>query len=98
MTIKTFMPNTAADTAQLSAGTSSGRVALDKNSSVVRVLNAGPSLAYLQFGDSTVTASNAKMPIPSGSTELFTKGLNTHVAAIVDSGSAVLYFTPGEGI
>jgi hypothetical protein len=96
--IKTFSPNSAADTAQLSAGTTSARVALDVNSAVVRVLNAGPSLAYLQFGDGSVTSTNAKMPIPVGATELFTKGTLSHAAAIVDSGSAVLYFTPGEGI
>jgi hypothetical protein len=39
------------------------------------------------------------MPIPVGSTELFTKGSAPNVAAICDAGNtAVLFFTPGEGI
>lgn len=96
--IKTFAPNGAALTAQLVAGTASSRVAVDQYSTAVRVLNAGPSLAYIHFGDSAVTAANTRMPIPVGNTELFTKGIATHVAAICDSGEAVLYFTSGEGI
>lgn len=95
--IRTFAPN-GLNTAQLSASAASSRVALDATSSAVRVLNAGPNLAYIHFGNSTVTADNAKIPLPVGTTELFTKGNATHVAAIVDSGSAVLYFTSGEGI
>lgn len=97
MTIKTFAPN-GQNTAQLSAGVTSASVAIDPNSSVVRVLNAGPNLAYINFGKAGITADNAKMPLPVGATELFTKSNSTHVAAIVDSGSAVLYFTSGEGI
>lgn len=97
MTVKTFAPN-GENTAQLVAGVASARVALDPYASVVRVLNAGPNLAYIRFGDSTVTATNARMPIPSGSTELFTKATASHVAAITDTGTATLYFTNGEGI
>jgi hypothetical protein len=98
MTLKTFAPS-GADTVQLSATAASSRVAVDSLSSVVRVLNAGPNTAYLQFGDGSVSSTTAKMPIPVGSTELFTKGSATNVAAICDTGNtAVLYFTPGEGI
>lgn len=98
MAIKTFAPN-GANTAQLSASATSSSVALDQFSAAVRVLNAGPDLAYLQFGDSTVTSSNSRMPIPVGTTELFTKGAQTHVAAICDATkTATLYFTSGEGI
>ena len=95
--IKTFAPN-GDITAQLVAGVTSSRVAVDKNSNAVRVLNAGPNLAYIQFGDSTVASANTRMPIPVGNTELFTKANATHVAAICDSGSATLYFTSGEGL
>lgn len=95
--ITTFAPN-GQNTAQLVASTTTARVAIDKNSAAVRVVNAGPNIAFLNFGDSTVTADNAKMPLPVGNTELFTKALATHVAAIVETGSATLYITSGEGI
>lgn len=97
MTIKTFAPN-GADTVQLEATTTSQRVAIDKNSSAVRVLNAGPNIAFIAFGDVTVNSTALRLPIPVGNTELFTKGANTHVAAICDTGTAVLYFTSGEGL
>lgn len=96
--IITFCPN-GANTAQLAASATSSSVALDPNASAVRVLNAGPDLAYIHFGDSTVASDNAKMPIPVGSTELFTKANLTHVAAICDATkTATLYFTSGEGL
>lgn len=99
MTIKTFAPNPAINTAQLSASATSSRVALDQFSAAVRVLNAGPDLAYIHFGGAAVAADNAKMPIPVGSIELFTKANATHVAAICDATkTATLYFTSGEGI
>lgn len=99
MNVKTFAPNLAINTAQLAASATSSRVALDQFSSAVRVLNAGPDLAYIHFGGATVTADNARMPIPVGSTELFTKANLTHVAAVCDATkTATLYFTSGEGI
>lgn len=99
MTIKTFMPS-GYDTVQLSAnGTASATVAVDPNSAVVRVYNAGPNLAYIRFGSATDAATTAKIPIAIGSTELFTKGQQPNVAAICDAGNtAVLFFTAGEGI
>lgn len=97
MNVKTFAPN--GDTVLLAATAASGRAALNQYSSVVRVLNAGPDLVYIHFGDITVTSSNTKMPIPVGSTELFTKANATHVAAICDATkTANLYVTNGEGI
>ena len=87
------------DTVQLSASASSSNVALDVTSSVVRVYNAGPNLAYIRFGPVGTTSTTAKMPIPVGATELFTKGIAPAVAAICDGGNtAVLFFTAGEGI
>lgn len=96
MTLKKFMPG--GDTALLAAGTTSGRVALDPNSNAVRVVNDGTVTAFLQFGDVMAAATVTKMPIKAGTTEVFTKGAATHVAAITASGTANLYFTSGEGL
>lgn len=92
------MPS-GADSVQLSASATSSNVAIDANSAVVRVVNFGPNTAYIQFGNAGVVSTAAKMPIPSGATELFTKGQLANVAAICDTGNtALLSFTPGEGI
>lgn len=98
MNVKTFAPN-GDDTVLLAATAASSRAAINQFSSVVRVLNAGPDLVYLHFGDSTVTANNAKMPLPVGAAELFTKAAATHVAAVCDATkTASVYFTSGEGL
>lgn len=97
MTIKTFMP-TQEDTDSLLAATTSARVALDPLSSAVRVVNDGAATAFIQFGDVTVVATLAKMPIRAGATETFTKGSAGYMAAIVASGTSQLYVTAGEGL
>lgn len=98
MTIKTFAPS-GLDTVQLAATASTGSVAIDRNSNVVRVLNAGPNLAYICFGNGSISATTAKIPLPVGAAELFTKGAQDHAAAICDTGNtATLFFTAGEGI
>lgn len=95
--IKTFSP-TQDDSNSLLAGVTSSRVALDPLSSVVRVVNDGTATAFIQFGDSNVTATLAKMPVRGGATETFSKGTATHMAAIVASGTTQLYVTAGEGL
>jgi hypothetical protein len=97
MTLKTFMPS-GADTVSLAVTTASTRVALDVNSRVVRVVNDGTATAFIQFGDSNVTANTAKMPIKAGATETFTTGTASHVAAVTASGTTNMYFTNGEGL
>jgi hypothetical protein len=97
MTIKTFAPS-GADTVLLAATTASARVALDPNSSAVRVVNDGAATAFLQFGDANVTANTSKMPIKAGATETFTTGTSAAVAAVTASGTTNLYFTNGEGL
>lgn len=97
MTIKTFMPS-GADTVLLAAGTTSARAQLDVNSRAVRVVNDGAVTAFIHFGDVTVTANAAKMPIKAGATETFTTGTASYVAAITASGTTNLYFTNGEGL
>lgn len=96
--IKTFAPN-GADTVQLSASAASASVPVDPFSNVVRVLNTGPNLAYIRFGAAGVASTTARLPLPVGAAELFTKGNAAYVAAICDSGNtATLFFTAGEGI
>lgn len=97
MKTKTFAPS-GANTVLLACTTTSTRVQLDVNSSVVRVYNPSATLGYIQFGDANVQADNAKMPIPPGDIELFTKGTAAWVAGICDSGTANLLFTVGEGM
>lgn len=97
MTIKTFMPS-GLGTASLLAGTTSANVAIDPNSSAVRVVNDGTATAFIRFGRAGVTTDTTHMPIRGGATETFTKGSNDYVAAIVASGTTQLYFTSGEGL
>lgn len=98
MTIKTFAPN-GQSTATLAATATSGNVALDQFSSAVRVHNKGPNEAFIQFGASDVAASVSHMPIPAGTTAVFTKGIATHVAGIcAATETATLRFTSGEGV
>ncbi len=64
----------------------------------VRVYNSTTAIVFIQFGDSTVTATTAKMPIPSGNTETFQIGPSvTHVAGITASVTGTLYCTTGVG-
>ena len=98
MTLKKFMPAGGGDTVTLAAATTSARAALDPTSNAVRVVNDGTVTAFISFGDSNVAATASKMPIKAGATEVFTKGNATHVAALVATGTANLYFTSGEGI
>lgn len=96
--IKTFAPS-GANTVQLAATAASASVAIDQYSSVVRVLNTGPNMAYINFGVAGTTSTTAKLPLPVGAVELFTKGIATTAAAICDAGNtALIFFTPGEGI
>lgn len=95
---KPFMP-TDADTVSISASSTSARVALDQNSSAVRVYNAGPGVAFITFGGSSVTSTVNRLPVPVGAVEKFTKGGTTHVAAIcAGADTATLRFTNGEGL
>jgi len=67
----------------------------------IRVKNIdATNLVYINFGNSTVTASLATgIPIGAGETAGFTIGDDvTHVAAICSAGTPVIYFTPGYGV
>ena len=77
---------------------SEGGTAITPGARHVRVYNAGAVIVFLQFGDSTVAATTAKMPIPPGAVEVFTLGGATYAAVITSSGTADIYFTPGMGV
>jgi len=99
--IHNFSPY-GADTVNITATTSSNRVALNLPTAPVnpdvRIYNAGTVPVFIVFGDSTVTATTARMPIPPGAVEVFTMGAQaTHMAGITASGSAVVYATTGRG-
>lgn len=95
---KPFMPADAL-TVSISATSTSASVALDPNSSTVRVHNKGPNEVFIRFGDSTVISSAARMPVPVGAVNTFTKGAATHVAAIcAATETATVRFTNGEGL
>lgn len=91
-------------TATLAATASSSRVALPGTvrglqPRTVRVLNQGPDLAFIAPGNSTVTATVAgSMPLLVGVIEVFAAPPGfTHVAAITETGTALLRLTIGEG-
>lgn len=97
-----------AATVNIAATTSSSRVQVltsgviqsTNGTHVVRVYNTGSVPVFIEFGNSTVTASTtADAPIAPGSVEPFhVYPYETHVAAITASGSATVYFSPGEGL
>lgn len=95
--MKTFAPS-GSPTVLLAASTTTSSASLDPNSSTVRVVNVGASMAFIKFGTGALTATAADMPIASGATETFTKATADKVAAITSTGTATLYFTNGEGI
>lgn len=104
MELAVFRPEPAS-TVNLSVTTSSSRVQVlngtygPSSEPVVRLYNAGSVIVFVNFGNSTVTAAVATgMPIAPGSVEAFAVDISqTHVAAIVLSGTLTLYATPGVG-
>ncbi|MBA9067433.1 sugar/nucleoside kinase (ribokinase family) [Methylobacterium sp. RAS18] len=90
-------------TALLAATTASGanRIALKRaggEAQHVRLHNPGPSMLFVRFGDSTVTATTADLPLPVGAVEVLDTTGATHVDAVTASGSSLLYATCGKGL
>ena len=83
-------------TATISGTTSSARVAYPVNSDFVRVMNAGTTVAYVRSGDSTVVAAAGTGQFIRGASDtVFRRDRNdTHIAAIMVSGSATIYISP----
>lgn len=86
-------------TVNIAATTTTGRVALPTTGAAqVAVVNDGATTAFVKFGNSTVEATTSDTPILAGSVRGFTVPSNaTHVAAIMSSSTATVYFTMGDG-
>jgi hypothetical protein len=89
-------------TVNIAAGTSTLNVAVDAGAAWggdIRIYNSGTVPVFVAFGGSTVSATtSAGVPIAPGAVEVLSMYGATHAAAIVASGSATIYFTPGAGI
>ena len=97
-----FSPNS---TVSLAVTTATGSVAFGKgitNPPSVRVYNAGVVTVFINAGGAAVTAAVTDLPIAPGTVETLNlsgkTSPSTHVAAITASGTATIYFTPGDGI
>lgn len=90
---------TEAVSANSSASASQALAATYQNPAI-RVNNSGASIAFITAGKgSGIAADTAGIPIGPGAVEIVTfRGSVDHVAALTVSGSASVYFTPGEGI
>ena len=92
---------------RVDCSTVSKRVALPANATNVRFFNNTTSLAWVNIGDSTVTATipaadtaGAGFPLAPNSVEAFTESPNggaTHVAIVLQSGTGFVNVTMGEG-
>jgi hypothetical protein len=94
-------PFTPGTTAKLTGITTTTAVALTKPGQQVLVTSPSggtQALAFIKFGDSTVTATaNTDVPILPGTTQIFTPpSTATHVAG-VSAAATDLYFTSGIG-
>ena len=99
MAIGSIAPFRPTGTASLSASTSPSTVALTGGGDTIVVTNAATSLAYVRFGaDSSVSATNADMPVLANSrVMLAANSLVTYAAAVLVSGTGTVLFTRGDG-
>lgn len=90
----------------MTATTSTGNVALvgaSASAPFAFVCNQSSNWAFIQFGDSTITATTSSMAVPPGACSLVTiaivgnNAFPTHMAAITSTGSAQLQVTMGYG-
>jgi hypothetical protein len=69
-----------------------------------RIVNPGTTLAYVRFGDSTVVATSADVPVLPGTALILTFQVpdgvtgGLYLAAIMATGTATLSITTGVGI
>lgn len=93
---------TPGPTSKITVSASSQRLKLVEQSSPqqVRVCNLGTATVWLAFGDGTVTATTAGIPVPGNEfTEVMTIPPEaTHVAAIAAGSTGDIAFTLGVGI
>lgn len=94
-----FAPNPQG-TVSRTVSSSSASVQLNGvgDGATILVTNIGSEIAYIEFGNSTITATAATgVPILAGSQIPLNVGQPTHVAAITASGTTTLKFTTGHG-
>lgn len=87
--------NVSGPTVKIDAASASEGASIDKYSSVCRIYNAGPDLAFMSFSGSADTTG---VPIPAGVIEVLSKGVEDTVSAVCPTGYATVYITPGEGL
>ena len=87
------------NTVNIAATTSSAHVALPAGDQVTVTNPPGGALAFIAFGDNTVTAdAETSMPIIPGAAYTLTPPAGaTDIAAITGSGTATIYITGGSG-
>jgi len=76
-----------------------GTAATGGGANAIRIVNAGPNIAFVRWGTGVQTAVTTDMPLMAGTVEVFAKPATADtVAAICSSGqTATLYVTGGEG-
>lgn len=80
--------------------TSANVQVIDSPPGDIRIYNAGPNTAFLNFGvDNTVTATTGHYPVPAGVVEMirYTNKTRFIAAIAAGSGTATVYLTGGEG-
>lgn len=92
---------------RVDSSTTSKRVALPANTTNVRIYNNTASMAWINIGNSSVTAAipaadtaSVGFPVAPNSVENFTEtadGGATHIAVILQSGTGFVNITCGEG-
>ncbi len=89
-----------AATVKISATTSSGNTTIAGIKGSVVVHNPGTTWAYVSFGaDNTLAAADTDYWVaPASSQALFVPTNISYVAAKMESGTATIGFTPGQGI
>jgi hypothetical protein len=94
--ISPFQPT---GTVSISASAISGNVALVGSGDTVIVTNASAVAAFVRFGsDATVAATLSDMPVLGNSRIILSiNRLIGYCAAVVPTGSGVVYFSRGDG-
>jgi hypothetical protein len=97
----------AISSVRVDCSTTSKRVAFPADGTNIRIFNNTTSMAWVVFGDSSVTAvipaadtAGPGFPIAPGSVENFTESVDggpTHVAIILQTGTGIVNVTVGEG-
>lgn len=94
------IPFTPGATVTLAVTTATARVAMTRGYSdqVMITAPAGGAMAFVRFGDSTVTAAITDTPIVPGTQAIFSIAPGTtHMAAITGATTQTLYATSGNG-